>query len=159
MIDYFFKWNTSSDARADAFAAAQKFGGLFNSSQGSTTTVWAWAQDHVLPNVQAWRPSQDSTTISVSTFDGSTIRTIAHNYLAGWFAIVATNQPVTVLTNSTALAFALRREWTPKIVSTADGSTTPSNLIVKNNIGAVITDVGVSPVFAGSNYPIGGFST
>lgn len=145
MIDYFFRWPTSSDARADAFAAAQHFGFIHPSSAGSTVSVWSWARSHILPDVQAWRPSQDSTTIVVSTVDGSTRRVITHNYLTGWFAIAAINRQVPVLLNSTALAFALDRDGPP--------------YIVKNNIGAVITDVGVSPVFAGSHYPIGGYST
>ena len=147
-VDYFYRWATSSDARADAFAAAQHFG-------ISSTAGWAWERSHVLPDVQAWRPSQDSTTISVSTVDGSTVRTITHNYLTGWFAIVATNNPVPVLLNSTALAFACNREAAGALTST--GGHVP--FILKNNIGAVITDVACSPIFAGSHYPIGGYST
>lgn len=125
MIDYFFRWATSSEARADAFAAAQKFG--FQTSSGA----WVWAQDHVLPDVQAWRPSQDVGGV--------------HTYLSGWFAIVSINRQVSVLLNSSELAFALNREGPP--------------YVIKNNIGAVISDVACQPVFAGSHYPIGGYST
>lgn len=123
-IDYFMRWNNEADAKADAFSLAQHFG--FQSS-----VAWAWAQDHVLPNVQAWRPSQDSSGV--------------HTYQPGWLAIVSVPSPVSVLTNSTRLAFALDRDGPP--------------YIVKNNIGPVITDIAVSPIFAGSHYPIGGYSS
>ncbi len=99
----------------------------------------------MLPNVQAWRPSQDSTTLTVSTIDGSTTHTVTHTYLTGWFAIVATNNPVGVLDVSTNLAFCLNRDGPPYVRI--------------NNIGAVITDVGCQPIFAGSHYPLGGYST
>lgn len=131
MIDYFFKWNTEADARADAFSLAQKFGTQIPSSIGG----WGWATDHVLPNVKAWRPSQDVTSSGVVT----------HNYLAGWFAIASINREVNILLNSSQLAFALNRDGPP--------------YIVKNNIGAVISDVACEPIFAGSHYPIGGYSS
>lgn len=127
MIDYFLKWNTEADAKADAFALAQKFG---VDNQGA----WAWAQDHVLPNVKAWRPSQDTGVPP----------NVVHTYLTGWYAIVSTNNQIPVLINAAALAFALDRDGPP--------------YIVKNNIGAVITDVACSPIFAGSHYPLGGFT-
>lgn len=136
MIDYFFRWATSSDARADAFAAAQHFG--IQSSSGA----WLWAQDHVLPNVQAWRPSQD--TITVSSFS-SVGTVVTHNYLTGWFAIVSLNRTVAVLINSSELAFALDRDGPP--------------YVVRNNIGTIISDVACAPIFAGSHYPIGGYSS
>jgi len=119
VIDYFFKWTDEAAAKADAFAIAQRF-----------NVNGQWLQDHVLPNVQAWRPSQDVGGV--------------HTFLIGWFAVVATNQPVPILTNAAALAFALDRDGPP--------------YVIKNNIGAVITDVAVSPIFAGSHYPIGGFN-
>lgn len=138
MIDYFLRWNTSSEAKADALSAAQKFG--FQLSSG-----WAWGRDHVIPDVRAWRPSQDVVTTIVSTVDGTTYRTIVHNYLTDWFAIVSLNNQVSVLLNSSELAFALDRDGPP--------------YVIRNNIGAVISDVVCSPVFAGSHYPIGGYST
>lgn len=130
MYDFFFRWATSSAARADAFALAQRFG--FQSSSGA----WAWAHDHVLPNVRAWRPSQD-----ITSSDGA----VTHNYQAGWFAIVSLNEQVPLLLNSSQLAFCLNRDGPP--------------YIVKNNIGAIITDIAVEPIFAGSHYPIGGYSS
>lgn len=129
MIDHFCRWSTSSEARADAFAAAQHFG-------MQSSVAWAWATDHVLPNVQAWRPSQDIT---------SSAGVVTHTYQVGWFAIVSLNQPSDIILNSSRLAFALNRDGPP--------------YVIKNNIGAIISDIAVSPIFAGSHYPIGGYST
>ena len=126
MIDFFFRWNSQADARADAIALAQRFGSLDKDG------LLQWARDHVLPNVKAWRPSQDS---------GSPV---VHVYLPGWFAIVSLETQPAVLLNASALAFALNREGPP--------------YIIKNNIGAVITDVACEPIFAGSHYPIGGYA-
>jgi len=119
MIDYFFKWTDEAAAKADAFSVAQKF-----------EISGEWARDHVLPNVQAWRPSQDVGGV--------------HTFLTGWVAIVSTQNQVQVLLNAAALQFALDRNGPP--------------YIVKNNIGGIITDVACSPIFCGSHYPIGGFT-
>lgn len=132
MIDYFFRWPDEAAAKADAISLAQHFG--FQSS-----TAFRWGTDHVLPNVQAWRPSQD---VIVQSSIGPVV---VHNYLSGWSAIVALNDQVSVLLNSSELSFALNRDGPP--------------YVIKNNIGAIISDVAVSPVFAGSHYPIGGYSS
>lgn len=124
MIDYFFRWTNEAEARADALALAE----FLSSDSGAGRS---WLRDHVLPNVQVWRPSQDVGGI--------------HTYLTGWSAIVALNQPRDVLLNASALAFALNRDGPP--------------YILKNNIGAIISDVACSPIFAGSHYPIGGYSS
>lgn len=129
MIDYFFRWATSSEARADIFASAQRFGVQLDSG------TWSWALDHVLPDVKVWRPSQDIVS------SGS----IVHSYLTGWSAIVSLNNQVNILLNSSQLAFALDRNGPP--------------YVIKNNIGAIISDVACSPIFAGSHYPIGGYSS
>ena len=113
-MDYFFRYNTEADALADAFAAAQKF-----------QVSGAWARDHVLPNVSAWRVSTGVP-------------------FTGWFAIVSLNKQVDALLNAAALQFALDRDGPP--------------YIIRNNIGAAITDVACSPIFAGSHYPIGNYT-
>lgn len=128
MIDYFFRWTDEAAARADAISLAQHFG--FNSSAG-----WFWFKDHVLPNVQVWRPSQDITSSDIVT----------HTYLSGWSAIISLNNQVSVLLNSSQLAFALNRDGPP--------------YVIQNNIGAIISDIAVSPIFCGSHYPIGGYSS
>ena len=126
MIDYFLRWNSEADAKNDAFALIQKFGSLDGNG------ILQWARGHVLPDVKAWRPSQDGGSPPV------------HNYLSGWFAIVALDRRADVLLNASALAFALDRDGPP--------------YIIKNNIGAIITDVACEPIFAGSHYPMGGFT-
>lgn len=126
MIDYFFRWNSQADARADAIALAQRFGAL------DQYGILQWARDHVLPDVKAWRPSQDSGSPR------------AHVYLPGWFAIVSIDRQIDILLNASALAFALNREGPP--------------YIIRNNIGSLITDVACEPIFAGSHYPIGGYN-
>lgn len=91
---------------------------------------WQWFRDHVLPDVKVWRPTQDV---------GGT-----HTYLSGWSAIVSLDQQVQMLLNATALAFAMNRDGPP--------------YVIKNNIGVIITDIACAPIFAGSHYPIGGYS-
>lgn len=124
MIDYFFRWNSITDAKADALWLTQKY--AFEISPG----VIEWARDKVLPNIKAWRPSQDVGGV--------------HTYLIGWFAIVALNGQVPILLNASALAFALDRNGSP--------------YVIKNNIGTIITDVACEPIFAGSHYPLGGYT-
>ena len=84
--------------------------------------------------MKAWRISQD-----VTNPDGS----ITHTYLTGWYCIVSVNKPNAQLTNDPNLAFALNRDGPP--------------YVLKNNIGAIISDVNCAPIFAGSHYPIGGW--
>ncbi len=128
MYDYFLKFASEDDAKASALLLAEKHG--IEISPG----VIAWARDHVLPDVKVWRPSQDTIV------DGQ----VVHQYLTGWFAIVSLNERRETLLNAAALAFAMDRDGPP--------------YIVRNNIGTVITDVAVEPIFAGSHYPIGGYS-
>ena len=123
-VDHFCRWTDETSAKADAWTLAQHFG-------YSSTAAWNWATEHVLPDVKAWRPSQDSSGV--------------HTYQPGWFCIVSTPNPVSAIMNSTRLAFALDRDGPP--------------YLIKNNIGPVITDIAVSPIFAGSHYPMGGYST
>lgn len=123
MIDYFFRWNSQADAKADALSLAEFLG------HEITPGVREWLRDKVLPDVKAWRPSQDLNGV--------------HTYLTGWFAIVSLDIQANVLLNASALAFALDRDGPP--------------YIIKNNIGAIITDVACQPIFAGSHYPLGGY--
>ena len=129
MIDYFFHFTNEAEAKANALMLADHLGTEI------TPGVRNWLTDHVLPNVRAWRVSQDviSGTPPVTT----------HTYLSGWFAIVSLNRQVDILLNAAPLAFALDRDGPP--------------YVIKNNIGALITDIGCEPVFAGSHYPLGGY--
>lgn len=122
MIDYFFRWTNEAAARADAIMLADYLDVLPGDLRD-------WAYDKVLPNVLAWRPSQDVSGI--------------HTYQTGWFAIISISRQISVLLNASALAFALDRDGPP--------------YVIKNNIGTVITDIAVAPIFCGSHYPIGGY--
>ncbi len=140
MIDFFFRWASEDEAKHDAIRLRQYFG---QSGLESPDVIHNWYLNWFLPNVKAWRPSQD-------TFDNSSPPQVIHTYLAGWFGILALETVIDVILNDNSLAFALNRDWTP--------GNSPPNLIIKNNIGTVIQDVAVSPIFAGSHYPMGGFS-
>jgi hypothetical protein len=70
-----------------------------------------------------------------------------HVYLAGWFAILAMEETIQAILNDNNLAFALNRDG---------GAGVP--YVIKNNIGGIINDVAVEPVFAGSHYPLGGIN-
>ena len=99
------------------------------------TIIRNWYLHQFLPNVQVWRPSQD-----VTNPDGS----VTHTYLTGWYGILALDYVEPVIINDNSLAFALDRDGPP--------------YVIKNNIGNVIHDIGVAPIFAGSHYPLGGIS-
>ena len=76
-----------------------------------------------LPNVKAWRPSQD-------TFTTDSPPQVIHTYLTGWFGILALDHIEDVILNDNSVAFVLDRNGPP--------------YIIKNNIGAIIQDVAVS---------------
>ncbi len=130
MIDYFAKWNTVQEAKQDAYRLRQYFG-----TDGGTM-VNDWFLYQFLPNVKVWRPSQDVIT--------GTPPVVVHTYLTGWFGILSLDHIENVIINDNSLAFALNRDGPP--------------YVIKNNIGAVINDVAVSPIFAGSHYPLGGIN-
>jgi hypothetical protein len=129
MIDYFLRWNTEAEAKLDAQRLAAYLGTPVGASE------FTWAVFRVLPNVQAWRPSQD-----VQNPDG----TVTHTYIAGWMCILAMDETLQVILNDANLRFALDRDGPP--------------YVIKNNIGAVLQDLAVSPIFAGSHYPLGGIN-
>lgn len=131
-VDYFFRWADEATAKSQALALGEHFGIEI------TPGVIEWARDRVIPNVKAWRPSQDIIV------DGR----VTHNYLSGWFAIVSLNRHVDILMSAAALQFALNRN--------ACNNGYP--FVIKNNIGAVISDVACEPIFVGSNYPMGGYT-
>jgi hypothetical protein len=129
MIDYFCKWTNEQEAKQDAMRLRQYFGDT------DGTIVKDWYHNQFLPNVKAWRVSQD-----VQNPDG----TVTHTYLTGWYGILALDHVEDVIMNDNSLAFALDRDGPP--------------YIIKNNIGAVINDVGAAPIFCGSHYPLGGIN-
>ena len=76
--------------------------------------------------------------------DGFAAGNVTHAYLTGWFGILALDHIEDVILNDNSVAFVLDRNGPP--------------YIIKNNIGTVIQDVAVSPIFAGSHYPMGGYN-
>ena len=126
--DFFCRWADEAAAKQDAERLAQYFG---------HPQVSDWRRNWFLPNVKAWRPSQD-------TFTTNSPPQIIHNYLTGWFGILALDHLEDVILNDNSLAFALNRNGPP--------------YIIKNNIGAIIQDIAVSPIFVGSHYPMGGYN-
>lgn len=131
MIDYFFRWASEDAAWADRMRLAEWL--------GIDPNATSWNQSTMLPNVKAWRPSQSTVVNGV----------VQRVYLAGWFAIIASPARVPVLLNDGNLQFCLDRvAWNTQVPP----------YVIKNNIGAVINDVAVEPIFAGSNYPVNGYS-
>jgi hypothetical protein len=128
MIDYFCRWTSEAAAKQDAMRLRNYFG-----SDGATV-IKDWYLHQFLPDVKAWRPSQDTGVYP----------NLVHTYLTGWFGILALDHIEDVIINDNSIAFALAREGPP--------------YIIKNNIGSIITDVAVEPIFSGSHYPLGGFS-
>ena len=126
--DFFCRWADEAAAKQDAERLAQYFG---------YPQVSDWRRNWFLPNVKAWRPSQD---IPADSPAGN----VTHVYLSGWFGILALDHTEDVIINDNSVAFVLDRNGPP--------------YIIKNNIGAIIQDVAVSPIFAGSHYPMGGYS-
>src|SRR5262245_14131071 len=187
MIDYFLKWNSENAAMIDAKRLA-KYLGIESSGpppinlrpppplplmnlptppadtagvkyavvgmqgagrmQAWTEPWFNWGTFRVLPNVKAWRISQDVFTGSPPVFDH-------HVYLAGWFAILAMDEVIPAILNDNNLAFALDRDAANAAMA---GESPHPPIVVKNNIGAIINDIGCEPVFAGSNYPMGGWN-
>jgi hypothetical protein len=133
MIDFFMRYATEAEAIADSYALAEQAG--FHKFSD------AWLTDHTLPDVKAWRPSQN-------TMSGDTPPQVVRHFLTGYYVLVSLRGRNQTLLNAAALAFCLDR----------DACNRGDPFVVKNNIGAVIQDIGVEPTFAGSNYPIGGFA-
>ena len=125
--DFFCRWADEAAAKQDAERLAQYFG---------HPQVSDWRRNWFLPNVKAWRPSQDIAD--------SPAGNVRHVYLTGWFGILALDHIEDVILNDNSVAFVLDRHGPP--------------YIIKNNIGAIIQDVAVSPIFAGSHYPMGGYN-
>jgi hypothetical protein len=122
MIDYFCRWNSETEAKQDAARLKNYFG---------EPLVSDWKKNWFLPNVKAWRISQD-----VQNPDGS----VTHNYLTGWFGILALDDLIGVIMNDNSIAFILDRNGPP--------------YVIKNNLSVtVLKDLGVEPIFAGSHYP------
>lgn len=105
----------------------------------------AWQGSYVLPDVKAWRPSQDHS-IGPDPMDPS-IPMIAHTYRAGWNLVISLPQIVPALLNH------------PNLIVMIDRDAALANrtgMIVKANVSqAAMQDTRWEPVFAGCDYPWG----
>jgi hypothetical protein len=129
MIDYFCRWATLTEAKQDARRLRQYFG------TDDGFIIKEWYLNQFLPDVKAWRPSLD-----VTNPDG----TVSHAYITGWLGILALDYQEPVILNDSSLSFALDRDGPP--------------YVIKNNIGAILQDLAVAPIFCGSHYPLGGIN-
>lgn len=133
MIDYIFRYADEAEAKADAEVLASAMGG-----QAAET----WQLQYTIPNIKAWRPSQDTTEVVPPTETMPESERVVHNYLSGWWVLVATEAEEPVLLDAQALEFALDR-GTSQVIK------------IKSIIPA--EDMAFEPAFAGSKYPIGSY--
>jgi hypothetical protein len=130
--------------------AATMLAGHYNATVDLDTGLpIGWLMDHVLPGIKCWEPSQDVTTVNPDP-PPATITT--HTYLTGYYVLVsvASAAPIPALANDANLKFILDR--TKREARQA--------FVVKNNIGATLSNLGCQPVFESSNpYPVGDSSS
>lgn len=141
MLDYGFAFTN----QAQAIAAAEMLAGHYQLGVG-------WMQDHVIPGMQCWRPSQDTTSGSPPV--------TTHNFLAGYYVLVSvdngTATPIPILANAASLKFILNRTARETIDA---GHPNGYPFVVSNKIGAVLADLGCQPMYQSPNpYPVGGFN-
>jgi hypothetical protein len=143
-FDYAYAFASEAAAVADATMLAGHYNATVDLDTGLPI---GWLMDHVLPGIKCWEPSQDVTTVNPDP-PPATITT--HTYLTGYYVLVsvASAAPIPALANDANLKFILDR--TKREAGQA--------FVVKNNIGATLSNLGCQPVFESSNpYPIGGF--
>jgi hypothetical protein len=136
MIDYFLKYADEATAKT----ALAQF--LITDRDG----VAQWPTDLCIPDVKIWRASQDVTT-NVTGLGGETMPVVTHAYLPGFFILVSLDRIRPALVNLPAVQAVLDRE---KAVARQAGAVIKSNLS-----NAVLQDIRISPVFAGSDIPYG----
>lgn len=88
--------------------------------------------DHVIPNLQVWRDSQDVAGV--------------HTYLLGYYALISLPRIVSALRDHPAVQVVINR---------AD------NTVVRRGTGiglALLNDLRFSPIYAGCAYPWGAWS-
>jgi hypothetical protein len=130
MIDYYFSY-PNADAAKRAYDELCIALGL--------PTAPEYRRQNTIPNVKVWKVSDDTTT--------GTPPRITHQYLPGYWVLIAAAEAESVLQNDMALEFALDR----------DACAAGQPFIVANNVGAEINDYAFEPAFAGSVYPVGGW--
>jgi hypothetical protein len=99
-----------------------------------------YRRQSTISDVKVWRPSEDTTT-------GDPPR-VVHEYLPGYWLLIAADFHEPVLLDNMALEFALDR----------DACQRGEPFIIANNVGVEISDYAHEPSFAGSTYPLGGYN-
>lgn len=130
MVDYFFSYNNATAAKNAYDILCTKLG---------LPTASDYRRQSTIDNVKVWMVSDDTTT--------GTPPRVVHQYLPGYWVMIAAEKTESVLENDMALEFALDR----------DACNRGAPFIVKNNVGAEINDYAHEPTFAGANYPLGGY--
>lgn len=138
MSDYdcIMMWDTKAAALADAVAI------LSNTSldaQGARD----WLRDHVIPDLQVWRNSLDTTTTDAQ---GNTI--VVHSYIAKYFALISLTHRVAAIESDPALVLALDRD---KMNARQAGF-----VLFSAYSNAILQDIRFQPVFLGMDVPWGG---
>jgi hypothetical protein len=91
--------------------------------------------DYVLADVKVWRASQDVGNV--------------HTFLTGWFVLIS-------LPSLTPAAIALRDHAALQVCIDADkAKLRQAGMVLKSNVGGILQDVRMGPIFAGRDYPFG----
>lgn len=138
MIDYVLRYEDEEAAQADAIVLADAMG---------VPSAEQWQLQHTIPDIKVWQPTQDSVETVPPTENMPEHERVVHAYIAGYFVAVSLDCQEPVLLDAPALQFALDREQ----------CNIGKPFVVKNNIGQLIADIAWEPMFAGSNYPLGGY--
>lgn len=89
--------------------------------------------DRAIPNVKLWRASQDVGDV--------------HTYLVGYFVLISLPRLVPALRDNAAVQLVIDRD---------KANARQAGAIIRSTVGqAVLQDIRMSPVFAGSDFPFG----
>jgi hypothetical protein len=135
MIDYLFSYPNAGAAKAGYDALCTALGLPVSAEYRRQSTI---------ANVKVWHPSEDTTTM----VGNPPIAKVVHEYLQGYWILIAADKAEAVLADDMQLEFALDRDACNKGLP----------FIAGNNIGSEIDDLAFEPMFAGSTYPLGGWA-
>lgn len=133
MIDYFLRFTSRAEAKADPDIRAfhHALDDRFDDAQ-------------IIVNPDFWRHSQDVVT---TDGEGNEVRT--HNYIAGFVICVSLDRVVQRLVDHPATQVVLDRD---------KANARQAGAVIYRAVSlAVLRDLRWSPVFAGADYPWGGF--
>lgn len=125
---------------SEAACIADPVLGAFH-SPASTDGPGGWRGDVVIPNIQVWDSRQD---VGGTDPDGNP--TVTHTYLSGFWMVVSSNGPNTLLSGDGNLVLLADRDAANKGLPFVLSSVQPDDQLAFFML---------SPLFAGSNYPFG----